>query len=276
MQCHVINVASAKDRRERFISNYNQFAPPDWKLSVFAAVTPDDVADIGGSIRPVEKACFESHRRLIAQLARQRHEQPPFIFEDDAVFLPQTVGTLPGYLSLLPVDWDIAFTCIRVGAIDQMLRFFTMYPRLAPHRTAVFDLRRLSFFGTSAYLVNPSRLDRVEAVLDQFSLLDHPYDTFLDRMAKSGALSIWTCFPFLTSLERCESTIQVSADRLRDELLTIYTRWMSFAGRNDADMRWVEDAIAGDARLGGAGFGSLVGALIDLKLERDPPRGGGT
>ncbi len=276
MQCHVINVASVKDRRERFVDNFSRFAPPHWTLDVFSALTPADVSDIGGSIRPVEKACFASHRRLIGQLARQGLERPPFIFEDDAVVLPQTAGTLPGYLSTLPADWDITFTCIRAGSIGQMLRFFAMYPQLAPHRVAGFDLKVLEFFGTSAYLVNPSKLDRVAAVLGACSSLDQPYDTFLAGMARSGALNIWTCFPFLTSLERCESTIQLPADRLRDELLTIFTRWMSFAGRNDADMRWVDDAIAGDARLGGAGFGRLVGALIDLKLDRDTPRGGGS
>ena len=145
MQCHVINVASAKARRERFIDDYNRFAPRGWTLDVFSALTPADVSDIGGTIRPVEKACFASHRQLIGQLAGQRQEKAPFIFEDDAVFLPQTAAMLSGYLSMLPADWDIAFTCIIPGEIDRMLQFFAMYPQLAPHRLAVFDLKYLKF-----------------------------------------------------------------------------------------------------------------------------------
>lgn len=269
MQCHVINLATAAARLARFRTHFAANAPPAWTLGVYRAMTPADVVHVPGRIRPTEKACFASHRDLIGRLARQGPATPPFIFEDDAVLLPETSGTLPGYLSMLPPDWDIAFTCVGAASMDIMLRLLDLRSRSAPRRVTALDLRRFGFFGAFAYLVNPARLDRLRAMLDAPTALDLPYDTFLRRMVETGALNCWTCFPFLTSLERGESNIQSLANRRRDDLLTTFTRWMSAAGQTDDDLRWIESLATSAGSPRRTGFGSLFGMLIDMQFDPD-------
>jgi GR25 family glycosyltransferase involved in LPS biosynthesis len=269
MQCHVINLATAAARLARFRTHFAANAPPAWTLGVYRAMTPADVVHVPGRIRPTEKACFASHRDLIGRLARQGPATPPFIFEDDAVLLPETSGTLPGYLSMLPPDWDIAFTCVRVGALSQMPGLIDQHRKLCGHRVAAIDLRQMKCFGTSAYLVNPARLGRLREVLDDHTVLDLPYDVFLRRMVDNKVLNGWTCFPFLTSLERVESTVQAPGNALHDELQTVFTRWMSVAGQSADDIRWVEDMAARADTRRRTGFGSLFGMLIDMQFDPD-------
>ena len=90
MKCVYINLDSAQARREAIEANFARHAAPGWTLRRFAALDAAHVESkpVPGKATPQERACFASHRAVIAE--SQADEGHLFVLEDDSLFCART------------------------------------------------------------------------------------------------------------------------------------------------------------------------------------------
>jgi len=104
VRCVYINLASETARRADLEANFLSHAGQGWSLARLEAVTADEVraANIGGILRPTEKACFLSHRNAVA--TGLGTGAPIAVFEDDIALGPRMrIPTMPPpYSEIMP------------------------------------------------------------------------------------------------------------------------------------------------------------------------------
>ncbi len=167
MKCFFINLDDATARRARLEADFAALAPASWSLQRFRAVTAGDVlaAQCPGELRPVEKACFLSHRRLIEQ--NEGSSSPLFILEDDAKLGRHTARMLNEFLGANPhLAWDLLYTDVIVPEIGDVVNLIRTRRECEQQRgIALINLERLRFGGATAYLVNSRSLGKLARLL---------------------------------------------------------------------------------------------------------------
>lgn len=169
------------------------------------------------TLKPGEIGCFHSHYRAL--LSAQRSGLPVHILEDDVLLSEHLEGFVGKAVASKFFDnVDIIFTETYVHGNPFTLRFlkegmdqaFNRQGQLRPNfEIRLFGLAMLELTGTTSYLVGPSSINRVLAVLK--AELDAgprmPIDYCLRAAVDNGTLKMACTMPFLTSI-RLESVIE--------------------------------------------------------------------
>lgn len=269
MLCLYINLDAATGRRARVEASFAAANAGPWRLARIPALTPADVAGQAGTLSPVEKACFASHRAALA--ASLETPGDVLIVEDDTAFSPRTFDML-GKLSAAAPQLDVLFCEVMPTDIGALAAFTRQWPTLsAAGNFLLQDLSRLGFYGAGSYLVRAPAKARLLAALDGLETWDRPYDIVLRDLAHAGSLRAAVVLPFLTAPgpDADGSQIQSEDTALREAVTHAFRRLM-FVDR-DLDACVAEgrrlEAAHGDpaARV----FGAILAGLVS---ERFPDR----
>jgi GR25 family glycosyltransferase involved in LPS biosynthesis len=215
MKAVFINLETAEARRAQIEAGFAGAPNEGWKLTRFSAVRAAEVEHAPGSIEPAEKACFESHRRLIAE--NLGNDDPLFVLEDDAAFSSFTFPFLER-AAKAPGDWDVLFTDVAFLQLGYMVKAARDWDRLVNSgQVEVVPLQGSAFVGSTAYLVRGTAKTKLHKLLQGATAFDAPYDIFLRDLVAAGTLKAAVCLPFLTSLavEGAQSQIRESIDPQR-------------------------------------------------------------
>lgn len=209
MKACYINLDSAAGRRARLEAGFAGVPQAGWTLSRFPAVTAAEMAVAPGRLSPAEKACFESHRRLLGE--NLADETPLFVLEDDAAF-SQLVFPYLGAALAAEGDWDLLFTDI--AFIGPTSLFTVARKGLALARRGACEVIPLQgrFASSTAYLVRGSSKAKLHALLSRADPLDEPYDLYLGGLCAAGALKVAVCLPFLTTISQAAGQSQIRED----------------------------------------------------------------
>ncbi|HEY1930297.1 MAG TPA: hypothetical protein VGG92_22735 [Caulobacteraceae bacterium] len=264
MRFHYINLNSAHARRAALESNAALVAPAA-DLIRFSAVTAEAGAAADGKISTPEKACFLSHRNL---LASRDAGETIFVLEDDVQLSRLTFPVVTAAASAGGEDWDLLFTDVAVPDRNVMLDLIRRRRPFAGRFTTL-DLAAMPFAGASAYAVHARARTRLSELLAAEASLDTPYDLVLRRLVYTGALKARCVFPFVTTLadSAFESQVQGDAKTLKDLPLNLFRRLMSADRDLSACLVAAErlDQLMCDdeARVAGAVFAGMASRAYD-------------
>ena len=214
MRCFFINLDAAAQRRHSVETNFARTRNAGWSLTRIAAIDAAYVEAnaIGGSSSPPEKGCFLSHRKALEE--SMSDDEAVFILEDDAMFGSDTcniVEQLPAFAK--DMEWDIVFTDLVVPEIGDMAALVTMRHELADKKEIrLIDLRRMSFGGSTAYIVKGTSKRRLLDLIASQAEIDEPYDLFLRKMIHRGNIRGLLCFPFITSTSDWSHLSSIQSD----------------------------------------------------------------
>jgi GR25 family glycosyltransferase involved in LPS biosynthesis len=212
MDCFYINLDSAADRKLRVEKNFAACRKPGWNLIRFPAIDKNYIVEhnILGVTKPAEKGCFLSHEILMEQ--NLGDDKTYLIVEDDAQFGVRTCTLIDMVLKRnRHLDWDILFTDVCIPNMHSMFELLKYRRNLRAKKieVAFMDLCGYGFAGSTAYMVNGKSKRKVYEALRSYKPLDLPYDLFLRQQAFSGALKIFSLFPFITTLSDFSDESQI-------------------------------------------------------------------
>jgi GR25 family glycosyltransferase involved in LPS biosynthesis len=225
--CVFINLADAAGRRASLEASSAAAAHDGWTLEGFEALGPADVAATPGALGSAAKACFASHRAVIA--AHLEDEAPLFVAEDDTVFSRGAFAAVDRLLGQAH-DWDVLFTDVALCDLAMMVHLSRRRDALvAAGEVLAANLAGRNFFGANAYVVRGSAKRRLHDLLSEPAALDRPYDLFLRDLAAQGRLKLGCAFPFVTRLSaHAEATqIQGAEAPVFDRTLNAWRRLMA-------------------------------------------------
>lgn len=226
MRCIYINLDAAHARRTRIEGNFSEYRREGWRLQRFAAIdaTQVEVAQIAGSLRATEKACFLSHRGIIQESLGD--DNPILLLEDDATFGRHTCQAIDRFVLSTPGGWDIAFTDLCVPHLPTMIELVRLRQRLAPREEiAQLELAQMPFCGATAYVVNGRLKKRLAELLSAPDHLSIPYDLYLRDLIHARQLTGVVFFPFVTSLSEFSERSQIQPG---DEIASTDLIWNTF------------------------------------------------
>lgn len=262
MRCAYINLESATARRERIEASFAAAGTTGLTLERFPAITAETATSHPGTIPAAQRACYLSHLALIESSLSDPADL--FVLEDDAAFGRATFQVL-GSLLAAPEPWDILFTDVGFWQPGEVIELAKLREQLAAAGSyRLLDIGRTQFFGTSAYVVRGSSKAKVLAALKQADGINHPIDLYMRGLARTGALKVMTCLPFLTTLSPDAEVSQAStADTAFDRAVNTFRRAM-FAERDlsacDAAADGLVAELCGPAEL-------LVGKLLAVQAS---------
>jgi GR25 family glycosyltransferase involved in LPS biosynthesis len=270
LECVFINLDSAGQRRAELEANFAACKGPGWSLTRFRAVEPAGVQDIPGSVRPFEKACFQSHRRAIASKVGTRN--PVFMLEDDALLGPSSAHLIERIVFANDhLGWDLLYTDICVPHISSMLELVRLRRQLkVPREVRLINLRTLAFAGATAYIVNPASLGKLSAILESYRTFEEPFDLCLRNLVGQRRLSAFAVFPFATSLSAAAEASQVQDSSGGRDLVWNLFRKMIWVDRDIAmhGSALAEiDQLMCDEEV--RSFGTLFSAMASAKFAHD-------
>ncbi len=232
MLARYINLQSASGRRASLEANVRALPPGQWALERFEAIDAlhSNCRQTPGRISDREKACFLSHRTLLSEMLESAGTQPFMVWEDDVLVGRSTHEAVARFMAqATPDSWDILYTDLIVPDLVSMLELLVSSRQLRPRSEfEVLDLKGRSFAGTSAYIVNPRKLQRVVALLQAFDRLDEPFDLLLRRFIHQGVLKGFALFPFVTTVSEVSLQSQIQPDSISgtDLAWTLFRRLM--------------------------------------------------
>jgi GR25 family glycosyltransferase involved in LPS biosynthesis len=236
MDCIYINLDKAEERRLHVEKNFAAHKKPDWTLARFPAVDKISVErnNIGGAAKPGEKGCFLSHRNLLEQ--RLGDDKSYLVVEDDAMIGARTCSLIERVLeSNRDLDWDILFTDVCIPSMPLMFELLKVRRDLCKRNIDVepMNLRGVEFAGSTAYIVNGKSKRKMHEILSAYKNIDLPYDLYLRQLSHTGALKIYTLFPFVTTLSDLSDGSQIKAESVNPiELSWNMFRKMIWTERN--------------------------------------------
>jgi len=237
MKVFYINLDSESERRKILERNFADCRRDGWSLSRFCAmdIAHVNATKVSGSLRPAEKACYLSHKDLLA--SQLDDQESIMVLEDDACFGKHTcaiVDTLVSDKRPQQPKWDILFTDIAVTNVQAMARLINRrhtFP--SDHQISLLDLCHYPFAGATAYIVNGESKGKLVDLLRRCNDLDTPFDLYLRQSIWEKAIAGFFLFPFITSLSEYaeSSSIQLTGDRARDLVCSTFRR-MTWVERN--------------------------------------------
>jgi len=266
--CVFINLPAATERRRSLEASFAAAEPSGWTLRRFEALGPADVADIAGSIRPAEKACFASHRAVLGQ--HLEDEDDLYIVEDDALFSPQALAVVDAILSRF-TSWDVLFTDTVTSDLVLMVRLAKRWEEMvAGGQYEVQDLSRRMFFGSSAYVVRGTSKRALHDLLSAEVELNQPYDLFLQALASRERSRMGVCFPYVTTVADHADASQIEAtSAVIGRTLNAFRRLMFVARDLPALRREVDQLQADYADDASRVMGGIFAAIASPAFPRD-------
>lgn len=241
MLARYINLRHAVERRESLEAEVKRLGAGTWTLERFEAVTTQDplCRATAGRLRDGEKACFLSHRNLLTQALQEGQQHPFMVWEDDVLPGPLAHSLVRRFLEqAASQNWDLVYTDVIVPDLASMLVLLQRSRLLRSQgATELLDLAKMNFAGSSAYVVNPTALEKVVTLLHQPVSLDEPLDLYLRRLIHQGALRAWVLFPFVTTLSdgSLNSNVQLDNTSGTDLAWTLFRR-LIWANRDIEDL----------------------------------------
>lgn len=242
MRCVYINLAQALERRESLEKNFYSLAPDNWSIERFNAIDKDFVFETktSGKLRPGAKACFMSHAKVIRE--SKNADGHILILEDDAQFGPSSFSVIDSFIREdSHPQWDILFTDVGIPSPSVMIDLLKARRELEKKKKCIaMDLAALTFYGSTAYIINEKSKDKIIGMLDQELVFDTAYDMWLRKEIWGKRINAYALFPFATtvSLSANNSSIQPQDENLTDTVWNLYRRFM-----------WVDRSLGGDSEL---------------------------
>lgn len=259
MRAVYINLDTAAERRALLEASFARVPQAGWELARFPAVTAAEAAAAPGAILPTEKACFESHRRVIAQSLAD--DRPLFVLEDDVAF-SQIVFPFLSAVADHPGDWDLLFTDVALIQAGHMMRIARQREELAREsEVSILPLRGVYFASAAAYLVRASSKAKLHGLLQEPRALDLPYDIYLQELSASGRLNVSACAPFLTTLAPVSGQSQIKEHPLLQHRAMDAFRRLMFVERDMAACNREAAGLRAEAPEPARLLGDILGAL---------------
>jgi GR25 family glycosyltransferase involved in LPS biosynthesis len=272
MDCYYINLESAGARRRRLEENFSSCKAEHWALHRFPATDAHsvDARNFPGPLKPAEKACFLSHRKLLQSCLGD--EKDILVMEDDTSFGRHSCVAIDQFLQYnYTAPWDIVYTDIIVPRVETMVELIHYRRQLsAAGRFTLLDLTNVMFAGTSAYIVNGKSKRKLAALLECSQGLHMPYDLHLRKLIQERKLAGFTFFPFITCVSECSEVSQVQAtDELDTDRIWNSFRKLIWMDRDleaqKPKLREIDSQLCDDeSRL----FGVLFSALTSRQFRR--------
>ena len=260
MKAAYINLDTAVGRRAQVEASFAAAPHEGWQLVRFAAVTAAEMAHAPGTLRPAEKACFESHRRLIG--AHLDDDGPLFVLEDDVAFSQMAFPFLRAMAGQAG-DWDVLFTDLAFIQLPYVVEAARERDALAQAgEVRVLPLKGAAFVGATAYLIRGEAKAKLHALLAEVGPMDEPYDLHLRDMVAAGRLKASVCLPFLTTLSTEAEASQIQEATTPQLQAMDAFRRMMFVERDLAASRREADAIRGQLPEADQIAGDLIAALV--------------
>lgn len=270
MKCFYINLDSAVERRAAIESNFSAVRKDGWDLTRLAAFDADYVNrhKIAGRLKPAEKACFLSHKKIIAE-NRESHE-PLFIVEDDVLFGRRTFSLVEKFLERREeLKWDLLYTDVCIPQVGAMADLISLRHQLvAKNEVRCIDLKPLPFAGGTAYIVNPKSKNKIHDLLDPYIELDIAYDLYLRKLIRESRLNGFVLFPFVTSLSQHAQSSLIQSDKTsRTDLVWNLYRQLVWLEADPAQCKalidYIDRALSVEARM----FGTLWAAMTEKSFQ---------
>jgi len=246
MQIHYINLDSQTLRREVLLRNLSRMVPPQVGLQRVRAVTADEVRTqvVPGAIRDVEKACYLSHARALAQSLA--HADHALILEDDAHLLPESLPAIEHAMAQLAQRqeaWQILYVQVMPVCPEHMVEMLRIRQAcLRQHTQLQPDTRHMVLAGACAYVVQAgAKQALLDALLAQ-GALDHPVDARYWQLARAGHLQARAVFPLPVSVAAEAQTSQIQSPSKAQASL-IWNAWMRLAAQS-RDLAQIEADMA--------------------------------
>lgn len=270
-RCCYINLDSAELRRKNLEASWAKHGSPLWDFSRFRALDVEYVKqrEIPGSLKPVEKACFLSHKQVIKEHLELGSNQALLVLEDDALLGKSSCAMIDQFLThRAPFEWDLIYTDVGINLIESMLLFAKLRHKLTQEKqVSCLDLPKAYFFASTAYVLNPKSIKKIYDLIDQEGSLDYAYDNVLMKLIQAGKIKAFTFFPFLTSVNELadSSQIQIKDQKsLVDSVLHLFRRIM-WIDRDLLELQPFVEALE-DRMLDGES--QEMAGLFSLKLTR--------
>ncbi|MFN9753474.1 MAG: glycosyltransferase family 25 protein [Planctomycetota bacterium] len=253
-----INLAESVSRRENVERQLAQLQLGH-RDRRFEAIRGDRAAEQPQTtLSPGQLGCWLSHLalwRAAGQSTGHLH-----ILEDDVRLTPLLIQILD-QLELDESSWDLLFTDVYFHPPPTPEQFIQLCQAreafLKKRKIALIDLRRLSFTGTTSYLVNRRSLVRLESLLAEGWRQNQTIDVAIQSLVRRGELRARLVFPFLSTLspehELSTAGMQGPATRALD---TFRQAWFYEA-----------DLAALRQRLGACRCQPETGPLLELYLH---------
>lgn len=276
MKCCYINLDSAPDRRALLEADFSAHAPADWSIQRIPAISAIDVQRHGvkGSLRDAEKACMLSHAYALG--LNLNLNEPLLILEDDAQLGPLSLTQIDQAIELANANgpWDLLFTDIVTPLPQTMLELFRLRRRCrAIGRLELLDLSGLCFAGTTGYVVHPTFIAPLFAMLDSQSDLQLPYDLLLRSLITSRQVRAWAAFPFPTTVRHTggHSSIQLPRDVRANQVWDAFRRSV-WAGADPHEIQRDAEFVSKGLQTGSAAMmGLILAAAIEASAEDVTP-----
>ncbi len=241
-----INLDKSTERKtgmERKLSQF--FKPADFKR--FPAIQGDQR---DAKISKNELGCFLSHLEVIKSSSPNH---PTLILEDDVIFCKNFNSYLKNILkglSKISPEWDILFLAQMtfIGQVYKTVRLLKIKKTIPKGTFRIFNAKSNYAASTSAYIINPLSKEKILNFLkkNEDNAYDLPIDLFLKKAIDENCLNSKFVFPYLTGLERLDTTIQnttdkqINSSRLSEDQLNLF-----FVDSNPSDLmkKYLEDSI---------------------------------
>jgi hypothetical protein len=112
----------------------------------------------------------------------------------------------------------------------------------------LLDMKSIpSFFGSTAYILNPRAKQKIYSLFEAIDPLEREYDMYLRRFILSSQLKAYCTFPFVTTIapEADSSSIQLASFENPELIMNKYRRLMWLEG-NQEFLAYGDDWAADD------------------------------
>jgi GR25 family glycosyltransferase involved in LPS biosynthesis len=270
MKCFYLNLDAALQRKASIEVNFKKNKKENWSLTRVSAIDVNFINShkINGSLKPTEKACFLSHKKIIQENLEE--QELLFILEDDAIFGKDTCEIIEKIIGMdQNIDWDILFTDVCVPHLGTMADLLKLRQQLvATNQVRLLDLKLLPFAGSTAYILNSKSKNKIYNLLNLDGDLAIPYDLYLRKLIYESKIKGFVVFPFITSLSESseESSVQSIGTKMTDLVWNLY-RKMIWRERNldqyKPVLEKIEQGLSDEARA----FGTLWAAMADKTFK---------
>ncbi len=182
MNCYVINLLRASERRQIVSNNFSQqeiefrfITGFDWReltdQSIFDNVHPEFLLKIKNYKQPHihgSLACWLSHRK-VWHYALQNNENVVAVFEDDAMPTSETKSALNAIGKVADSKFDIVF--LYHGKSDK-----TLYPVFSINELFTLNLVKYDSIGAVGYVITQRAM---QTLLEQYPLMNIPIDMLM-------------------------------------------------------------------------------------------------
>lgn len=166
----------------------------------FESIVFNDYMDT--KLTPTEIGCFKSHIEAIKlSLSHNAHIH---ILEDDISFSKVFLQVVEHFINSINEKWDIFFTSFTVPIYKPYYQFFLKYDT---QKINFFDMSNMLLTGAHSYIINKDSKQKIIDLLekDNFQI---PVDLALRELINNNDLKAYSLYPFISTHNYMESTIQ--------------------------------------------------------------------